>query len=111
MRFLHRQHFSYIIYLSLLQIYFFLFCITLLIPSYTNRTNKLINKSSIHIATAGAVSPAPSMLTIATAAIFTVGEYRNTTAETVTNELTKKYTSISKIAGRQRGSVTFPSVR
>ena len=60
----------------------------------------------MHIATAGAVWPAPSRLTMATAAMGAVGVNRNTTADTVTREFTKKYTHISQIAGVHRGSVT-----
>jgi ABC-type antimicrobial peptide transport system permease subunit len=41
-----------------------------------------------------------------TEATLNVALYKNTTAYTVTIALTKKYINISKIAGRERGTVT-----
>src|SRR5690349_3193408 len=78
--------------------------------SYANRMMRFVNTISIDIAAAAATSPASSMLTSATAAKFKSAERRNTTAETVTIELTKKNMAISTIAGKHIGTVTFMNV-
>ena len=66
---------------------------------------------SMPMAAAGAVSPASSMLSIATEARAVSGEYRKTTADTVVMAFTNRYMETSNIAGRHTGTVTLKKVR
>ena len=59
------------------------------------------------MAAAGAISPASSMFNTAIEASEVLGEYKKTTAETVVIAFTNKYIDMSKIAGKQTGTVTF----